>query len=100
MPFVTAESLAGQSEYFLLAEILEPPEFRERTLHDAVTPEQDDDPAIGYLHRARTWMEHLDTHAESALIDLTRALELNPALEGEIRPLLERVRRKLEQADG
>ena len=59
----------------------------------ACTEEERDDPAHGYYRRALAWMEHLPSHASSAVADFERALMLNPAYEARLRPLLEKARR-------
>lgn len=56
------------------------------------TPEQADDPAYGYWRRAATWIQYIDTHAESAVSDLTRAVALNPVYAKPARPHLKRAK--------
>lgn len=62
---------------------------------DTCTPADADDPAYGYLRRGLGWVPHLETHAESVVWDLTRAVLLNPAREPEARPHLRAARRRL-----
>ncbi len=56
------------------------------------TPEEADDPAFGYWLRATTWIDHIERHAESAVMDLTRAVALNPAYAERAHPHLKRAR--------
>jgi hypothetical protein len=97
MPFVDAAGLVNAGEFVFLREVRESADWEQRISSKAVSPEQDDDPAIGYLQRAQTWLEHLDTHASSAIYDLERAVDINPSLEDEIRPLLELARKHLRE---
>lgn len=44
------------------------------------TTEQADDPGYGYLERGLGWARHMNTHASSVVLDLTRATLLSPHL--------------------
>ena len=59
------------------------------------TPEEADDPAFGYWLRATTWIKHIETQAESAVMDLTRAVALNPTYAKRARPHLKRAKARL-----
>gem|GEM_PF-517340 len=53
---------------------------------EVCTPEEADDPAYAYFRRGLGWVPHMETHAESVVWDMTRAILLNPARERDARP--------------
>lgn len=59
------------------------------------TTEQADDPGYGYLERGLGWVPHMNTHAGSVVIDLTRATLLSPHLRDQAGPHLAAARRLL-----
>jgi hypothetical protein len=56
---------------------------------------QAENPARGYFERAQTWIQHLATHASSVVVDLTKAVLLDPSYEPQARAALRRARRRL-----
>lgn len=64
------------------------------------TLEEADDPAYGYYVRGLSWCNHLATHFSSAIFDLERCVQLNPAYEPKVRPLLERAYRQRDMQGG
>lgn len=73
--------------------------WRRRLHADACSIEEADDPAYGYYLRAMSWVQHMTTHAESAALDLTMAVLLNPAYDRRAKPHLKRARRQLGPAE-
>lgn len=72
---------------------------RGRIAVDTCTTEQADDPGYGYLTRAMGWVRHMNTHASSAVFDLTCAVLLSPHLRDQATPHLRRARQVLGEAE-
>jgi hypothetical protein len=87
MPVITRESLLNARD---LALIQEPGRPARQS-----TPEQEDDPAFGYYQRGLGWVPHIQTHAESVVHDLERAVEIDPRYEPRVRQYLEQARKVL-----
>jgi hypothetical protein len=62
---------------------------------EVCTPDEADDPAYGYFRRGLGWVAHMETHAESVVWDMTRAILLSPARERDARPHLLAARKQL-----
>lgn len=92
-PPLDAGAFLACRSFALLEETYRNADWAARIRKAACTEAERDDPAHGYYQRALGWMEHLGTHAASAIADFERALKLNPAYEERIRPHLERARR-------
>jgi hypothetical protein len=61
----------------------------------ACTPDQADDPGYAYFQRGLGWARFMETHAESVVWDMTKAVFLNPALREEADECLQAARRQL-----
>jgi hypothetical protein len=96
LPRLDAEHFLSAGDYLLVREDHVSAEWTRRIQERACTREQRDDPAHGYYQRGLGWLEHIDTHAESAVIDFERAVRINPAYEPLVRPHLKLAKEKLE----
>ena len=83
-PLSTAKSVC------MVEERVDNREWRERIEGRACTPEERNDPALGYFERGMGWVEHMDTHFESVIADFERAVSINAEYESRARPYLER----------
>ena len=92
-----AEAFASAESVWLLAEEFGA-EYRSFIEAWACTTAQADDPGFGYFNRALGWVPHMDTHAESVVWDLTKAILLSPGLAGETQPYLDEARQHLGDA--
>lgn len=93
LPYPDLDAFLRAGEYVLLHERLLNAEWERQVESLACTREQRDDPAFGYYQRGLTWVEHIDTHAESVIADFERAVRLNPAYEPLVEKHLKRARR-------
>lgn len=89
---LSSQDLMAASQSLLLQISHRDPMVQMRMERSDCTPEEAEDPAFGYWLRATTWIEHIESHAESAVMDLTRAVALNPAYAERAHPHLERAR--------
>jgi hypothetical protein len=92
---VTPADLEHAPHFTLLAMTPRKEDWRIRIESDALSTEEADDPAYGYLRRGLGWVDHMATHATSVVSDLGRAILLNPDLEPRCRPALDRARARI-----
>jgi hypothetical protein len=92
---VDASTITKAAEFSLVVEEMLNKDWRRRIERDACSVEEAEDPAHGYFLRAQAWIDHLETHASSAVVDLTKAVLLNPAYERRSRRALDRARKQL-----
>jgi hypothetical protein len=91
-PFPDLNAIASVGHYVLVREQLLDSAYREKVEAGACTPAQRDDPGFGYYRRGLIWVPHMQTHAESVIIDFERAVRLNPAYEPLVQKHLQRAR--------
>jgi hypothetical protein len=89
---LSAADLLDAKQLLILTITDRDPLVQQRMERSDCTLEEAEDPAFGYWLRATTWIDHLETHAESAVFDLARAVALNPSYAKRARPHLKRAR--------
>ncbi|HEX6700665.1 MAG TPA: hypothetical protein VF101_08045 [Gaiellaceae bacterium] len=89
------EAFERADRFLLLHERMTSRRWARRIEADASTPEEQDDPARGYIERGLDWVPHMRTHASSVVVDLTKAVLLNPDHAASAEPHLRKARRRL-----
>jgi len=92
---VSSTDILSADRFLMFESRQRDPAVQQRLQRWDCSPEEADDPAFGYWMRASAWIDHLDTHATSAVSDLTRAVALNPNYADRARPHRERAGRIL-----